>query len=148
MRRGLFGLVKVEKHIYVKRCKTRQNIRLVGCYKEMREQALNWRGVPSGDPAPYVTHVSLNLHSALPWCTIPVHFNCSAAPQYQPTYSAAALLSTLLCYCVFKTPFYNTVLHFNNLQSTPLLQMCNNVHEAVWVSLNFIPAHQSTIMLL
>ena len=35
----------------------------------MREQALNWRGVPSGDPAPYVTHVSLNadllLHSAL-----------------------------------------------------------------------------------
>ena len=33
----------------------------------MREQALNWRGVPSGEPAPYVTHVSINLrlHSAL-----------------------------------------------------------------------------------
>ena len=46
----------------------RQKNKMFGCYKEAAGAGIKLLGVPSGDPAPYVTHVSLKTATATMLC--------------------------------------------------------------------------------
>ena len=124
---------------------------MFGCYKEMREQALNcWASLQA-------TRLLMSLMSVskqtLPLCCASTTLICTLYPSTLYLSSSQLCVkgtpqqhcNALHCTIILKIQCSeNNLLHFFKCT---LLALCYSVH-TVWISLNFIPAHQTTIMLL
>ena len=131
---------------------------MFGCYKEMREQALNcWASLQA-------TRLLMSLMSVskqTPLCLATTSNTSTTSTLYIVPFHSA--ICNLLCY-YGTLPFYDTAMHYvvlkysavqtmySTVSNVPCCTVCHSVqctvYILVWISLNFIPAHQTTIMLL